>query len=506
MKKNLLILSYAIFFTQLVYCDTAEQIAKIAEVLHTVEHTKITEPQAKVIDPKEKYLQLIKENVEQLSKPYSAPASNPHIKVTREKIELATSKILELSAKDISNINIEKLAQDVIQPCYAYIVKSSIYPSLFSKQQQLQLVSFEPANEQTELELYDILNRIFLVWHLTKLIFQIPNDYEIALQWPDAQLSINNWIQLTQDAAQKLWQSLDPAVQMAAAQQEELQKKSLQKTNELSKIAQQFKDLQPSPDQLEQAKKVFASLIKFLSTQKLTHEIFTKYDFSENLGLALTHLQLIQQKFENDEKLPEHALFLEIKTLQNDFLQQMNKIYSNYFKKELAGHLGNKFLVVKHKFASKANGAAVPEMLQDDAVALLTDLIALWEIYTNLFPALSEKLIPLQHFNMSRSAQNWITETGNAGFTSPAEFNPELQLSLTVCLPAEPEKINKLSIAAQKIKSGIVTTGSAIKEKAQLAGSAIKQKAQATGGWFSSAWNSFKNYITRHVEEEIDEL
>jgi hypothetical protein len=513
MKKNLSILLCSLFFVQKIYSDPATQVANLVQVLRTINQTQNTT--AKKLNHAS-----IQFDFNQLIKPYKTPAINKEIETTRNHINNAAETLLQIANKKITNVTAENFLITHIQPCYVQILNKSMYSSPFSKTPKFQIPSHLLATKELEYQMYDILNRIFVLWVLYNDIFNISDDQKIELEWPNAQLSALQWKQLTKEATNILWTSLNPSekptdgshifesINPKNETEDTVSKSStspVKVTQELHKKTE-FLDVKPSNEQLEQVNKIFASFEKFLSSQKLTHEIFIKYDFNENLGLAITYLKLIQQKFENDEKLPEHTLLQEIKMLEKHFSQQMNTIYSNYFKKDFAGHFGNEFLVIKHKFAPKANGSIVPELSDSEAVALLTDLIVLWEIYQTLFPA---KTIKLAYFNQKYNSQRWMTETSNAGFTMPEQFSEELQKSVTECLPMQPEiHLGKmqLSNAVQKIKAGITSTGSAIKVKAQITGSAVKETAQAAGGWFSSAWKSFKNYVTRHVEEEIDEL
>lgn len=499
MIKKLLMLMISLFCVQTAHPDTTNTLINIAEVISTIKKTQ-------TISEHEKYKRMIQENFDQLAKPFDQPAVNGEIKGTRERINTAASKLLELAASNKSNININDFAKNLLQPCYQLIIQNSMYPSIFSKQQQLQINTFSIApheEKKAEFQIYDILNRIFVLWHLTKVIFQVPSDHKIKLEWPSAELSIDQWIKLTQDAANKLWASLEPAVQMAAHAQEEEQKQMLAAKKIHAAQKEKFENLVPAAEQSDQFKKIMDLFIKYISSQKLNHAIFTKYEFNENVGLAIVYLKMMEQKLINEDKLPEDALLEEIKFLQYQFAQQINKIYSHYFKKDLGGHFGDKFLVIKHKFAAQPHGEPIANLEELEAVELLTDLIVLLEMYETLF---SESNINLPYFNTTRPVQKWIEQTAHAGFKEPAEFSEKLKKSVSECLPAEPEKINKLSLAAQNIKAGVTLAGSAIKDKAKKTGATIKESAQATRGWLSSTWHSFKNYITRDITEELDEL
>ena len=498
MKKNLSILLCLLFFTQNIFPDdpATSQIKKLTNVLHEIAQKAIAQ---------QKYNKTIQLDFDELLKPFENKAFTPEISTTREKINKAATTLLKVANKQSTDINAKNFAQELIQPCYLPIVQGSI------KKQKLQIKGSLIENTQLEYQMYDILNRIFLLWRVTGLFLHIPNDQKIKLNWPDAELSISEWINLTKQAAQELWTSLNPSIQMAEKIKEEesrlLQEQKLkietERKEQERKIAaakEKFYNLKPSQEQLEQSKKIIDTFNKFLSSQKLNHEIFTKYAFNENLRLALTYLLLIQQKFENDEKVPENALLNEIEFLKIKFIEEMNTMYSNYFKKEFAGKIGNKFLVIKHQFKTKPKEPAIPNVPESEAVALLTDLIVLWEIYQTLFPEIPNfpDIISLPYFNQKLSVQNWITTTGNAGFSIPGQFIEELQKSLSKSLPAQ-ETIHlgkiKLSKAVQDLKNGITTIGAAIKES-----------AQKTGEKIYSIWESIKNYVTRHVEDEVDEL
>ncbi|MBP6892772.1 hypothetical protein KBB68_04310 [Candidatus Babeliales bacterium] len=402
MKKNLSILLYLLFFTHVTYSDTKIQIVKIAEVLSNVHKTFQTAP--KRLNPK-----TIQFDFTQLTQPYQNPAINTEIATTRERIQNATETLLNITNKKIENISAEDFATKFIQPCYLYILEKSAYPSFMSKTPQFKINSNLPQSKNLEYQLYDALNRIFILWILYKDIFNISDDSTIKFEWPKAELSVLQWKQLTKNITNLLWTSLNPSAKptdgshifkwvdqketlstsstpteatptpaIAAKDVETKDEPNISKFEKKSK----FFELKPSLEEVEKAKQILTSFKNYITHKKLAHEIFVKYDFDENLGLAITYLSLIQEKFENDEKIPEDV----IKELKNKFIEQMNTIYSAYFKKDFAGHFGNEFLVIKHKFAPKTDGTNVPELSEPEAIILLTDLITLWEIYNTLLP------------------------------------------------------------------------------------------------------------------------
>ncbi len=507
MKKNLLILSCFLLCAKNIFSDRpTEIISRIADVLKFAR-------QAKTTDTEQKIMATIKENFVQLSKPFDEPAINADIIATRKNINTTASRILELAQQNTTKEAIQKTVQTLMQDCYRHITKASIYPLIFSKTIELQLNSFtidQAQEKKLQYQLYDILNRIFLLWHITELIFKFSKDHKFTLQWPTAELTILEWQNITQAASAKLWASLDPAVEMAAAKKTQEEKDKLQEQKLQNYQKQSFVNLQPSDQQLKQFDRMLKIFLDELTNQQKAghHDIFTKYDFNENLGLAITYLKLIKQKLKNEEQLPKDKILQEIQALQQHFQNQMSKIYSQYFKKELGGHFGNNFLVIKHKFAPKADGTIIPEVNEQDAVMLLTDLIILWELYNTLFPKENEAAT-ISYLKKTFHISRWISETANAGFNQPGQFSDALKNTLTRLLPAEEIDYTgsvQLSKAFQNVKSGITTVASAVKDTAQKTSSAIKEKATATSGWLSSAWNSIKSYVTRRVEEEIDEL
>ncbi len=497
MKKNRSKLLLLLFFTTTIQTDSTEilQITKTAEVLHAIKQMLFAAADKKHKD-------LIQFDLNNLAKPFEGTALNAEITAIRQHIHAATKALLDVANQQRTDITHQNFAQQLIQPCFTFLIKNSIYPSLFSKTKKLQILSSFLDSKQLEYQTYEILNRIFLLWRISSLIFHISNEQIIRLEWPTAELPLSEWITITESTAQEIWSSLNPSVQMAKQQKKESLEIEQEKEALLKKQRQIFTNLQPPFEKIEQSKKIIELLTKFLADETLTHELFTKYDFNENIGIAILYLQLMQQKFKNNEKLPEPKLLQEIITLQNNFIIQLNKIYSNYFKKDFAGHVGNKFLVIKHKFSPKADGIAINNLSESEAVTLLTALIVILEAYQELFPEIQ---INLSYLEQNLSIQKWISTTGNSGFNTPGQFSEELKNSLSKCLPSELEPhVGQIqfSAALQKIKSGAKTFGDSIK----TVGSSIKEKAKATGGWFSSTWSSVKNYLTHHVEEELDEL
>lgn len=487
-----------LYLTLYFLCTTvnANHLANILDLLHTLKH-----------DQKQAQVQKLF-NI--LDKPFEATAINQQIQESREKITEASRTLFKFLHNKQSQITATNFARLLIQPCYIPIAEQELKTvGIVKTHYELKIRTLNSDTpEKTDLlkhQTYDILNRIFVLWILSQQLLKISNDTYIELQHPAENLTISTWKEITQATDNTVWQSTNQVQQaQKIAQEAEEKLKNLQ-------------DLQATDKQIAQSKKLFELFFKFLSTQDLKHEIFAKYDFSGHLKLAINYLDLILQRFENQDKLAQDKMLQEVLALQTKFKEQMNHLYSNYFKKEFGGHFGNKFLVIKHKFAPKADGTIIHELSQDDAILLLTDLIAIWEIYQTLFThsETPEKphIIHLPYFNQRLSVQDWISTTSNVGFANPGQFNDELKNSLNTCFPEEIKGPSNLSLAIQNIKSGVKTAGSSIKEKAQTAKVVLKEHAQKTGGWIASTWQLIKdstkkivNAVTRKIEEEEDIL
>lgn len=285
-----------------------------------------------------------------------------------------------------------------------------------------------------------------------------------------------------------------------------------------------FKKFNASKHSLENIKTIIAAYEKCKNNQTLDHELFSKYDIPTILDTSLKNLLVIFEEMRFDQ--PSLLSAARITENQRDFIANMDTLYSHIFKKQWAGNILNRYLVIKHKFNKKADGSVVPELTDKEAITILTKLIILWEIYKNLFEKFENDEnfkfyeVKLNYFGITKSPDDWSLYTRNAGFTKKAQFdspdeNSEdtsspLEKSLEGCMK-EPSPVTKLSLPnirpllsnlGHYAKDAAFATTKAVQNAALATKRSVQNAASATTRSIKERWAQF----TKKIEDEADDL
>lgn len=429
---------------------------------------------------------------------------------------------------------VDLFAQIIFTSCYQPIVERNLIGGGIlsgSSLPQLQFKSLSIGDAKTQEilkhQVIEILNRIAGLWIITYHLFNL-NDVNIALTYPQATLSISNWLKITDKAETDLQKNTqigkeleakraDITKQMRALEAEE--RRQAQEIQKLEKIEQELKEqenekvLTMHKMQLERDQELKKLMAQFIKKGESIKKSETIAAFPTNLQTAAKLINAFQSCKQSHQYT--HLLFTEnkiqdlidgaFKTLQHllttltsatpstataaastatvatttqtptaiklEFIKEMNTIYSILFKKEYAPRslisMTPEFLCFKHTFKSSA-----PNLTEQEASPAVASLIILWEIYKNLPTDSGTESINLPYFNKTQTVDEWLNNTKNCGFKTYGNFSlplapgrpSHLDIVLSACTPEKEPSFFDKSFAA------------------------IGDALGSIGGWFSSTW------------------
>jgi hypothetical protein len=228
----------------------------------------------------------------------------------------------------------------------------------------------------------------------------------------------------------------------------------------------------------------------------LDHQLFTNPSFEDLVQASFAILlqrQAMLAANESDEILKNSAA-----AQKPAFVALMNSLYKILFKKEYAGPRGEKFLCIKHKFNAKADGTAIANLDENQAITALIEIIILWEIYSTLFNNTEEK-IELVYLHEKNSAQEWIDITSSAGFIQQDQFLERLKEILPIFYLQEPSEPSPLAKRVEQMATGLEDGFEAIADTVGAAWTAGKT-------WIENKWHKFDAQRKRNIAEELDTL
>lgn len=445
-------------------------------------------------------------------------------------------------------------AQNVFIACYQPIVQRDLLGGgilSMSSSPELQIKQLTTSNTTTQ-ELFkhqviEILERISLLWHITFMFFN--HDSIIALQYPQATMSIRDWFELTNNASTKLQgttelgKELQAKRSQIATQMQDLEKKERKQAAEiakLEKVTREFAALALARNKIEEEhlqglrdlgrqaykEKRLASLPQDLRTaqtlidsfetcrkyHRYTHLLFTKNKISEQIETTLDTLKdilvVLTQPTPTTAATTTAAstattaaststattpVVKALPQLKKLFIQQMNDLYSCLFKKEFApGSLISRtpeFLCFKHTF-NTADGEAKPaDLTEREAVPAVASLVMLWEIYKNLSTDAGSESIQLPYFNKTETVNEWLNNTKNCGFKEYGTFSYPLA-------PGRPSHLDTALSLCSPEKEPTFFDRSL---------ESVADTFKSIEGWFSSTWTRL-TAKSRSIVDEPDKI
>jgi hypothetical protein len=209
-------------------------------------------------------------------------------------ISKATEQLLNIANDKQTDITSKNFASKILQPCYKTIVNENLKGGiLIPKKLDIKNLTSDTQQKTETLkhQTVDILNRIFVLWHLSQLLFNIPTDSKIALQWPNEDLTIKEWQALTQQAINEIWNSTEQVKN--AKNVEEIEKNiSDVQAKTLKKHEEGLKKIKAAHEEsLKKIKSKSEELSKEQKIKALTQELKEKYPTKAAADKAIIELQ-----------------------------------------------------------------------------------------------------------------------------------------------------------------------------------------------------------------------
>lgn len=139
-------------------------------------------------------------------------AINAEIKDAQQNILKSAETLINIAHNEQTDITAKNFAQKLLQPCYQAIVKDDLKGGIFTpKKLELKNITSDTSEKLEFLkhQTVDVLNRIFILWRISELLLNIPTTKKFALTWPNADLTIKEWQDLTEKAGNEIWDSTE---------------------------------------------------------------------------------------------------------------------------------------------------------------------------------------------------------------------------------------------------------------------------------------------------------